>query len=240
MAEFVSTAQNVIKQIDKSKPEMTDTTELLDTLMELADTQKKYLTDEIKLAIQGAGQGTDTTAPVVKSGTDVIHSETHAVSADSADHIADGISNALKNLFGVIKDQSGWDKIAGASLEAFTTTVNTLIDGFIGKSEGRFDEAGDYHLLVENDTLVRIDMRAWQREVKSQAITSEIQSVAAFAYTKSVVDIKKIDPALFRLHFIPLVKECYPDKNPIQQIKECDKFFTTLGGIIPSATDDCL
>ena len=232
MSELVKTVTDVINGIDQSKPEAEATVELLNTLEELAQTKADLYEEQIALALENAGKDPDKTLPII---TIMLHEKGIRAAISDKAQIAKGVADAVKSLLGTISTEGGdWAKIADKGINIASAAINGAINTFLGKASGDVQDKGDTHIVLdaENMELLRIDYHVWQRDIKTASIKTRVEKVVAYSYTKSVVDMPKVNYTTFQEYFLKIVKEDYniPDTDPIAAVGKCKEFFIALGG----------
>ncbi|MFS1418940.1 hypothetical protein BCU61_010385 [Vibrio splendidus] len=145
--------------------------------------------------------------------------ETHAYHSDNADSIKDAVSDVLSGLL----NQEGDELKTGAQ-----KVVTSAIDALFGSTSAGEDTTELYFLARDNFTVVRIDLKAWKREVSSTSLREKVELVSAFGYTKSVVNAKKLGRDTLRNEFTPLITATYPDLEPKESLAKLDEFIDQL------------
>lgn len=99
------------------------------------------------------------------------------------------IGNAIDILF-PSSDQSDKKKLKTIDVckELISAGVNSLFkNNVIGESEQAFD-----YILLQNNALVRIDIRIWYYKFSSSGIVSNVENAFCYVFSKSILDRNKL------------------------------------------------
>ncbi|MEU6541651.1 hypothetical protein [Streptomyces sp. NPDC047000] len=171
----------VIESLDTSGKQMEDAKEALEALEALAQTKAEYFQMDIEKALITAGSDQDRKVPIeaVLDST----SQTHAMSSDNVQNVGAPVAKALKSFC-----RGSADEI----IDGVANLVTDILADFLGESEAAEDTLHRYVVLTEEYSIIRIDLRAWQRAVTSSGIRKKAEKVSAFVMVKSAVDLEKI------------------------------------------------
>lgn len=166
------------EEIDRSGTIAQDTNEALNFLQNLADKQlelfKRTITDELKSADQS--KTLPITAIIKRDG------QTRSFLAKESDNI-DKIIDTIADVFIGKKDAT----------TGITSVLKTLVKVFLGTSQGEEQHRETYFAYTDGISLFRLDFMAWKRNVKAESLRTHTESVSAFYYTISVIDVHKVD-----------------------------------------------
>lgn len=222
MTGFFQAVTDAIKTIDPARPEYDAINELVKVLSELGETKASEFQLQIREAVKNAGKGEDIKFPV--KYIDKEKTEVHAYAADSAEHIADAVKNGLAGLFKSIKGNE-WEEIANASVGLAADAIKTGITAFIGKASASSASNITSEVIVDGITLARLDYKIWSREINTQGIKATCQKIVAVSYTKSWVDMEKLDRSAFYAKFEDLVTKTYKLTDPLKVMNKCDALY---------------
>lgn len=172
---------SVIESIDTSDKKMEEATEALEALDALAQAKAEFFQMEIEKALITAGSDQDRKVPIeaVLDST----SQTHAFFSNQVNDIGAPISKALDSF------------CRGSASDIIDGVANLITDTlkeFLGESEAAEDTLHRYVVLTEEYSIIRLDLRAWQRSIKASGVRSKAEKVSAFVMVKSAVDLEKI------------------------------------------------
>ncbi|MEQ9862644.1 hypothetical protein OI450_07065 [Pectobacterium cacticida] len=179
------------KEIDKSGQLSDETKEALSFLSELANKQltlyKLTITDELKNAEQSK------TLPI----TAIINRDGQTRSYLKKE--ADNINKVVDEAAGMFIDEQSIATGIG-------NIIKLLVSSFLGSSEGEEVYREKYLCYTDGISLLRFDFLAWKRNVKTQSLLTHTESVSAYYYTISVVDVTKVDFQTFAALYKDVLK----------------------------------
>ncbi|MFJ5774303.1 hypothetical protein [Streptomyces sp. NPDC093094] len=171
----------VIKDLDPSMQQLEEAKEALEALEALAQTKAQYFQMDIEKSLITAGSYQDRKVPIEAVLDSVI--QTHAFSSTQVKNIGTPIAHALKSFC-----RGSADEI----IDGVANLVTDLLKDFLGESEAAEDTMHRYVVLTEEYSIIRLDLRAWQRSIEASGIRKMAQKVSAFVMVKSAVDLRKI------------------------------------------------
>ncbi len=171
----------VVKSIDTSEPMKGAAEEALEALDALGQTKVELFRAEIEKSLITAGSDQDRKVPIeaVLDNT----AQTHAYHKDNVEKIGSQVKDALSSFC-----SGSQDKI----IDGVSNLISNALEDFLGSAEASEDTLDKYVVLTEEYSIIRLDLRAWQRKVKAEGIRTNAEKVSAFVMVKSAVDLKKI------------------------------------------------
>ncbi|WP_035803315.1 hypothetical protein [Kitasatospora mediocidica] len=171
----------VIEGLDPSSKQMEEARETLEALAALAQTKAEFFEMDIEKALITAGSDQDRRIPIEAVLESTI--QTHAFTSSQVKDIGKPIAGALKSFC-----RGSADEI----IDGVATLVTEVLADFLGGSEGSESTLHRYVVLTEEYSIIRLDLRAWQRSIESSGIRKKAEKVSAFVMVKSAVDLRKI------------------------------------------------
>ncbi|CAG8544717.1 1628_t:CDS:2 [Paraglomus brasilianum] len=104
----------------------------------------------------------------------------HVNASINSDELSKQINNTLDSLF------SG--HIGAALKMAVLTTVKT----FIGRSEAGDSQLRDYHVFVQDNALVRLDLMLYKYNFSSDNVLRSVNTVNAYLFYKSIINHEEV------------------------------------------------
>jgi len=182
--------RDTIENLDGQEALLENTNELISTLAELAEMKAKLLEAEI--------------AEDLKPGNELFERMpiTHIIRSQSYCHAY--TSSQLTDTFETTISKSVNSFIAGGAeniIKGITSLVSTGLNAFLGDSKGSDDTYKDYAACLIGESLIRIDLRGYNRKVIVSGLEKKISNIVVVVGTKSAIDIKKMDPSSFLVMF---------------------------------------
>jgi hypothetical protein len=178
--------KDIINSFDSSDELAQIQKEAIETLAALGASKVETFKLEMQESLTSAGEGNNLTVPV-----SVILQSRSRVRAFSSTE-SDNIGNVVKNALGAFINGSTESVIDGVG-NLITDTLNI----FLGKASASEGYEEEYYVATEGLSIVRVDMKAWYRNVSASSIKTKMDRIVCVAYTKSVVDLAKIDFSTF-------------------------------------------
>ncbi|GAB3116078.1 hypothetical protein GCM10027160_24460 [Streptomyces calidiresistens] len=215
----------IIESLDTSEKQMEDAKEALEALEALAQTKADFFRMDIEKALITAGSDQDRRVPIeaVLDST----SQTHAMMSNQVNDIGAPIGKALTSFCrGSAPDII--DGVAGL--------VTDVLKEFLGESEAAEDTLDRYVVLTEEYSIIRLDLRAWQRAIESSGIRHRADKVSAFVLVKSAVDLEKIGFNTFLYLYRAQLHEMQMSTKDIEQALDratliYEKFHHEVGAV---------
>lgn len=206
--------RDLFKGADEAKKLNDEAKELLDNLEALATVKAEFFQQLIENKLRSAGVGQDQTVAISKIQSFKMQTRAY-ISSDTA-KITGAVSGAIK---GFVK--GGSDNIQNG----VTSLLTEMVTALFGESEGSESLKSEYYLVNEGVALIRLDLMAWSRAVKSSSLTTKVEQVSAFCLYKSTVDIDKLDFDTFLDRYQDIITAGHPDMSMEQTIAKCKEDF---------------
>ncbi len=177
----MSQIRSIVESFDNTAETGRIQRELVENLAKLAESKAAFFELQISTNLRTAGSPDNQTVPVeavISSMT-----QTHAFTSDSAGHIADTVTKALKGFCTGSKDEI---------INGVGSLITEALTVFLGSGSAETDTLKQYYIMTEGLSIVRVDLMAWYLSVEATGIKEKIQKASAFSATKSAVDITKI------------------------------------------------
>ncbi|CAB4401116.1 unnamed protein product [Rhizophagus irregularis] len=88
--------------------------------------------------------------------------------------------------------------------ELISAGINSLFrNNVIGESEQAFD-----YILLQNNALVRIDIRIWYYKFSSSGVLSNVESAFCYVFSKSILDRNKLSNDELTYYFSEFAENC--------------------------------
>ncbi|MFF7637770.1 hypothetical protein ACFZB9_32180 [Kitasatospora sp. NPDC008050] len=197
---------NVLEGLDPSSKQMEEAKEALDALAALAQTKAEYFQMEIERSLITAGSDQDRRIPIEAVLESI--SQTHAMVSSQVKDIGKPIAAALKSFCRGSADEI-IDGVAGL--------VTEVLQDFLGGAEGGEESLHRYVVLTEEYSIVRLDLRAWQRSVEATGLRKRAEKVSAFVMVKSAVDLSKIGFNTFLYLYRGQLNAMHMDRTNIEK-----------------------
>ncbi len=152
MATFANAVKDIIDSFDGSQRELESVRELLEVLEELAESKAELFANEITIAHNNAGLGTDKNLKVESSG-DVFRT-THAYSAKRLEpDIIKNVEKTINDLLGTISGGGDWSKIAEKGIKIVIGLVGDALKLFLKNEKSELLANSESDLTFENSTV---------------------------------------------------------------------------------------
>ncbi|CAG8463910.1 9389_t:CDS:2 [Gigaspora margarita] len=111
------------------------------------------------------------------------------------------------------------DKLfSGKLLEGFKSIITGTVEFFICDTSMGEKHHQDYHLVFENNSLVRIDSMLYKYNFSSNDIVLNVQNVFCYMFYKSVVALEDVKMAILVNLIMRYVKNSIPDETKQDEI----------------------
>jgi len=206
-------------KIDKSKEKNDKARELIDTLSSLAQTKADLM--ESQIADDIAASELSKTVPITLIMQK--QKETHAYhSNDGGKGIVDAVTTSVNQ----IATGSSGDVISGIS-----GLLSTALTAFLGSNTGSEDTIENYTVYTDGISLFRLDYKGWKRDTSGTSISKTMENVSAWCYSKSVVDVTKLDYQSFVALYQNVLQSSEPELTKdaiLQQLDDLKKIYDRL------------
>ncbi len=174
--------RNAIQDFDPAQNVAAEQKALLAALDALASAKLSQMKSEIHEMLLGAGGGSNLSIPVF-----AIEAEDGQTHASTSDNLNDSIGDTVKSATDRFM-QGGTDNIVNGII----SLVSSAVEVFLGSGSAQSDTMEKYYVATDGLALWRVDLRAWYYEVVGSGISSKVQRVSAYYYTRSTVDVDKL------------------------------------------------
>lgn len=205
------------KSIDSSKAESDEVKEALESLWALGEAKQEIFRLTINDRLKNAAH--TKTLPI----TAIINQDGDIRAFVSKD--INSIEQIIKDISGIFI--SGKTEIASA----IANIATTVIRGFLGSGKGAEKQFEKYAAYTDGIALLRFDMYGWRCDVSAKSLMDRVESVSAYYYTVSVVDINEIDFPTFAAAYQNVLKQSLPPPSHeaiLQMLKELREIYDTL------------
>jgi hypothetical protein len=204
--------RNAVKSFDSAPAVANEQKALVAALDKMAAIKLAQMKAEINELLLGAGSGTNLTIPVV--AIEDQNGETHASTIDKLNTtISDAVKKSTSNFV-----TGGTDNIVSGITNLISATAETLL-GSGASEEGQVEK---YYVAMIGIALWRIDLRGWYYQVQSSGISTQIERCSAFYYTRSTVDVRKMNKQSFFNQYQSIAKTATPTPTPKELLDELD------------------
>lgn len=198
--------RNVIQNSDVAQEERADLQAQLDIMAEFAETKADLFHMKLDEDIRNAGSEANRSVPVAS----VVARErwTHAYRANVADHISTEVGSALGQ---IIQGEKG------KSFDAVSNLLSVSIKGFLGDGMGEEKMLYKYYVVSVEKSLLRIDIMAWSRKIKTTGLSQQIEKFCAFVGFASVVDLSKLPFSTFYYYYGRQLRDGQLDQDEVRE-----------------------
>lgn len=190
----MSAIHEMAKQLDAADDVKAEQEAHIQTLTVLAQAKVDLFMSEIKQDLLNAGTGTDQTVPIKKI-LDATQ-QTHAYSSSSASAISTTVNAAVADF--VQGDKK-------SILDGVGALISSSVTALFGEGDADEQTMSKYYVLTEGQSIIRLDVRGWSRQVTGTALSKKVDKVSAFAATKSSADVTHLDYNTFLDLYQPLL-----------------------------------
>lgn len=205
------------KSIDSSKEQIAEVKEALETLWALGEAKQEIFRLTINDRLKNAAH--TKTLPI----TAIVNQAGDIRAYVSKD--IESIETIIRNIAGIFI--SGKAEVASA----IANIATTVIRGFLGSGKGSETQCEKYAAYTDGIALLRFDMYGWRSDVNAKSLMDRVESVSAYYYTVSVVDIHEIDFPTFAAAYQNVLQQTLPPPSHeaiLKMLKELKEIYDTL------------
>ena len=202
--------RSAIKDFDPAQKVADEQKALLGALDSMASIKLLQMKAEIENELLGAGTGPNLTIPVV--AIEVSNGETHASTSD-------GLNTAISK---TVTDSTKQFIDGGTAniVSGITNLITSALEIFLGSGAASSGTLQKYYVAMSGVALWRVDLRAWYYQVEGSGISTKVERVSAFYYTRSTVNVEKLPFQTFLNEYEAVAQKAIPAPKPADLLEE--------------------
>ena len=203
--------------LDPSNADQKRQQEQLDFLLNMAKSKMQLFTEDLKDELRGESGNN----PVHIVGDPIGFQEAYSCNVSSSPN--DGIMAAVNSFFGGSTDdvKKGFQSLIGVGLQAI------LGDSSMGENEQL-----QTFITMENNAVIRVDIKAWRYNFSDKGIIGNVQNALCYVFCKSVVDHTKV--SIDVLTYL-ITQQAGPNADQVAAyIDALKKIWAKLSGVTPA------
>jgi len=204
--------KNVINSIDNSNEIGQAQKELLESLNQTAIAKAESFKYQIEESLRTSGTSSNARVPISS-----IVKDSYVIRSFISSEITN-ISSETNNILTKFSEGTAQSIIQGVG-----SVIGTALGRFLGESTAETLMFEDYYVYTDQYSVLRIDLKAWYQNIKIQSLRDKVEKVTAIVYTKSVVDLTKIDFSTLLYFYQNQLRKSSMDSEEISDALELAK-----------------
>lgn len=199
---------------DMSSELRAECSERLYILKTLAEAKTEYYVEKFRTTLLGAGTGSDRSLPI--STIQSFTSQIKAYTPDSAKRINNVVRRSIKGF------------VSNDNVPAVANLISGFVDIMFATSSKAENEVDHYIVILEGQSIVRLDFAGWSRMVTSRHLMGKCDYVSAFVLCRSIVDMERVSWHDFYPVYLMTLQAENPGIAKSEMMKKCYQLYSAF------------